>query len=83
MRLTQIVGISLELQVLIKRQILINILKAFNFVVYLDLLCDIFDDGTITCMPAAIISSMCKTDVTNFPFDEKNCHLTFGRYYLS
>ena len=79
MLLTQIVGISLELQVLIKKQILINILKAFNFVVYLDLLCDIFDDGTITCITTAIINSACKTDVTNFPYDEKHCILTFAR----
>jgi hypothetical protein len=43
-------------------------------------LINIHNDGSIFCTPPALIRVACKTDVANFPFDEKNCTLTFGRY---
>ena len=33
----------------------------------------------VTCTPTAIITVACTTDVGNFPFDEKQCTMTFGR----
>ena len=47
-----------------------------------DLLINIEYTGSITCTPTAIIDVACKTDVGNFPYDEKHCTLTFGRYCL-
>jgi hypothetical protein len=36
-------------------------------------------DGTSSVTPPAIITCYCALDVTNFPFDEKNCQLKWGR----
>ena len=45
----------------------------------LDLLFNVYYNGTVTCTPTAIIKVACETDVANFPFDEKHCKLIFGR----
>ena len=45
-----------------------------------DLLIDIDSNGTVSCTPPALITLACRTDVGNFPFDEKHCTLTFGRW---
>ena len=45
---------------------------------YADLLIDVKYDGTVSATPTALIKVACKTDVGNFPFDEKQCTLTFG-----
>ncbi len=44
-----------------------------------DLLINVNYDGTVSCTPTALVSVACKTDVANFPYDIKNCKLTFGR----
>ncbi len=36
-------------------------------------------DGTSSVTPPAIITSYCALEVTNFPYDEKNCQLKWGR----
>jgi hypothetical protein len=44
-----------------------------------DLLVDVTYDGTVSCTPTALINVACKTDISNFPFDEKICSLSFAR----
>jgi hypothetical protein len=44
-----------------------------------DLLINVNYDGTVSCTPTALITVACKTDVGNFPYDEKHCTLTFER----
>jgi len=37
-------------------------------------------DGTIHWVPHRVYRSSCSIDVTNFPFDEQQCHMWFGSW---
>ena len=39
-------------------------------------------DGTSYVTPPAIITCYCALNVDNFPFDEKNCELKWGRLLI-
>ena len=53
--------------------------KTLFYRIFKDLLINVNYNGTVTCTPTVIISVACKTNVKDFPYDEKNCTLTFGR----
>ena len=37
-------------------------------------------DGTVQWVPHQIFRSSCSINVTNFPFDEQQCHMWFGSW---
>ena len=41
--------------------------------------------GNVSCSPPVLVTTACKINVANFPFDEKHCTMEFARfeYYLS
>ena len=40
----------------------------------------VFHDGTVQWVPHQIFRSSCSINVTNFPFDEQQCHMWFGSW---
>ena len=80
MRPTKIAGINGTYRVNITRMLSYLLTRLFYRTTQ-DLLIDVYYDGTVTCTPTAIINVACKTDVSNFPYDEKRCTLIFGRYF--
>ena len=45
-----------------------------------DALVEVRPNGTVTWYPHGIYRSMCKIDVSNFPFDVQNCSMAFGSW---
>ena len=45
----------------------------------LDVLVKIYPDGKCYVGLPALITTACKLNVENFPFDEKTCKMTWGR----
>ena len=45
-----------------------------------DVLAVVSYDGVVRWIPHQIFKSSCSLDVTNFPFDEQNCHMWFGSW---
>ncbi len=41
---------------------------------------DVNSDGSSSVCAPAIITCYCALDVDNYPFDEKNCELKWGRF---
>jgi hypothetical protein len=50
------------------------------FFFFKDVFADVYANGTILVTPPALITTACKVNVINFPFDEKNCLMQFGRF---
>lgn len=48
-----------------------------------DYLQDIRPAGTVSYNFPTVIKSLCKIDVTYFPFDKQTCRLTFGSWTLT
>lgn len=44
---------------------------------------NIMSDGLVVFVPAMIIKTICKMDVTWFPFDSQSCHFQFGSWTYS
>ena len=45
-----------------------------------DVLAVVSPDGSVNWVPHQIFKSSCSLDVTNFPFDNQNCHMWFGSW---
>ncbi len=56
-----------------------KLLDKDNFRFLKDVMVNVNPDGTSSVTPPAIITCYCPLDVANFPFDEKNCQLKWGR----
>lgn len=41
---------------------------------------NLYSNGTTYCNPPALITASCEVAISDFPFDEKNCVLKWGRY---
>jgi len=55
-----------------------------NFAMHcsLDLFMNLYNDGTITVTPPAILTTTCVVNMNEFPYDKKECLLQFGRQVL-
>lgn len=42
--------------------------------------CIVFSTGRVTCIPPCTISSLCKANFKNWPFDRQNCTVTMGTW---
>ncbi len=51
-----------------------------NAIPFLDLYMNLYNDGTITVTPPAILTTTCVVNMNEFPYDKKECLLQFGRY---
>ena len=47
---------------------------------YKDVYCKVYSNGTVYATPPAIITTSCKLNINNYPFDQKQCKMTWGRY---
>ena len=50
--------------------------------IFLDLFMNLYNDGTITVTPPAILTTTCVVNMNEFPYDKKECLLQFGRQVL-
>lgn len=42
----------------------------------------ISNDGSVYINPPVLITSSCQIQISEFPFDEQNCELVFGRWFI-
>jgi hypothetical protein len=45
-----------------------------------DVLIKIKSNGRALCNPPALITTQCKLNIDDFPYDSKHCTMTWGRY---
>ena len=45
-----------------------------------DVLVKIKSNGRALCNPPALITTQCKLNIDDFPYDSKHCTMTWGRY---
>jgi nicotinic acetylcholine receptor beta-1 len=52
-------------------------------ILIVDVLANVYSNGKVIFTPPALINAACKIDISNFPFDEKNCTLLLSRFYFN
>ena len=43
-------------------------------------MCKLYSNGTVYVTPPAIITTSCKLNVENYPYDQKQCSMTWGSW---
>lgn len=45
----------------------------------IDILVDYYPNGSAYCTPPSLITTNCRLNIEDFPFDNKDCEFQFGR----